>query len=309
MRKLGQARRHAALRRSLCESLRRPLISAQQHALPVTVPRPGAPARPGGRRRRSAAGPDRDRALLTRYAATRDPALREALVRRYLPLASYAAQHYARPSEPFDDLLQVASIGLLKALDRYDPRLGSGFASYALPTMHGDLRRHFRDRSWAVRPPRDLQELALRVERVSAELVASHGRAPTVQELADHTGLSGEAILEARAAMCAHTAASLSASADEDDGPHLAERLGELDRGYDDVEHRATLEELMRCLTQREREILRLRLHEDLTQLEIGQHLGLSQMHVSRLLRASLSKLRDAATPRRPEGDVVRTRG
>ena len=216
------------------------------------------------------------------------------LVRRYLPLARHAALHYARPSEPFDDLLQVASIGLLKALDRYDPDFGSAFASYAMPTIHGDLRRYFRDRSWAVRPPRDLQELALRVERVADELVASLGRTPTVQQLAAHTGLSSEAVLEARSAMCAHTAASLSGSPGEDED-HFAARLGRLDSGYADVEHRVTLDALMRCLTHREREIVRLRLQEDLTQHQIGQHLGLSQMHVSRLLRSSLIKLRAAA--------------
>jgi RNA polymerase sigma-B factor len=276
-------------------------MSVQHHALDVRLQQAVARSAPRSRRSpapsRTEAGAARDQALLARYAATRDPALRDALVQRYLPLARHAAQHYARPREPFDDLLQIASIGLLKAIDRYDPQLGTAFASYAIPTMHGDLRRHFRDRSWAVRPPRDLQELALRVERVATELLTTLGRAPTVQQLAEHTGLSIEAVLEARQALCAHTAASLSAPSSDGDGPDVAARLGEVDRGYDDVEHRATLEELMRCLTRREREIVRLRLQEDLTQLEIGRRLGLSQMHVSRLLRASLAKLRAEAAP------------
>ncbi|MDX6734026.1 MAG: polymerase sigma-B factor [Baekduia sp.] len=274
-------------------------MSVQHHALDGRLQQAVARSAPRSRRSpapsRTEASAARDQALLARYAATRDPALRDALVQRYLPLARHAAQHYARPREPFDDLLQIASIGLLKAIDRYDPQLGTAFASYAMPTMHGDLRRHFRDRSWAVRPPRDLQELALRVERVATELLAALGRAPTVQQLAEHTGLSIEAVLEARQALCAHTAASLSASPDEDEPHPLAGRLGQVDRGYADVEHRATLEKLMRCLTRREREIVQLRLQEDLTQHEIGQRLGLSQMHVSRVLRASLAKLREAA--------------
>jgi RNA polymerase sigma-B factor len=304
MRKLGSARCDVALGDPR-ESLRRPPISVLPHAPDVRVQddaarspsraRRSAPpcgTRPGADREHAA---DRDHALLARYATTRDPALRDALVQRYLPLARYAAQQYARASEPFDDLLQIASIGLLKAIDRYDPQIGAAFASYAMPTMHGDLRRHFRDRSWAVRPPRDLQELALRVERVSAELLTSLGTAPTVQQLADHAGLSTEAVLEARQAMCAHTATSLSAGPGEADPPGFAARLGELDRGYADVEDRVTLDGLMRCLTRREREIVRLRLQNDLTQQQIGPRGGLAQMHVSRLLRASLAKLRAAA--------------
>src|SRR3954447_8896127 len=167
----------------------------------VTPPRP---------RDASPAGGDApsDIRLLRRFAATRDSALRTQLVHRYLPLARYAANRYARRSEPFDDLVQVASLGLLKAIDRYDPANGATFSSYALPTMLGELRRHFRDRGWAVRPPRTLQEHALLVERTTGELTNTLGRSPTVTELVSATGLLLEEVLEAREAVVAHSATS-----------------------------------------------------------------------------------------------------
>jgi RNA polymerase sigma-B factor len=235
--------------------------------------------------------------MLRRYARTRDPRLREQLVHRYLPLARYAASRYRRGSEPFDDLIQVASVGLLKALDRYDPIRGSAFSSYALPTMAGELRRHFRDRGWAVRPPRELQEQALAVERAGEELGTELGRSPTVEELAERMGLEVEIVLEAREALTARMSTSLSTptrGADDED-LSLATRLGAEDDGYAGAEQRATIEALARVLTAREREILRLRFEEDLTQAEIGKIVGLSQMHVSRILRVSVEKLRGAA--------------
>jgi RNA polymerase sigma-B factor len=244
-----------------------------------------------------------DALLLRRFASTRDVQLREQLVVRYLPLARYAANHYSRRSEPFDDLLQVASLGLLKAIDRFDPTNGATFSSYALPTMLGELRRHFRDRGWAVRPPRTLQEHALLVERATAEQQRALGRSPTVDELAEATGLSHEQVLEAREAAVAHGATSLSARVgDEEDGGELGDLLGGEDDGYARAEDRATVAALMRSLTPREREILRLRLEEDLTQSEIGERVGLSQMHVSRLLRQILDKLHAAAARQTRDG-------
>src|SRR4051794_35692380 len=234
-----------------------------------------------------------DLRLLRRYAATRDLRVREQLVRRYLPLARYAANHYARRSEPFDDLVQVASLGLLKAIDRFDPHNGATFSSYALPTMLGELRRHFRDRGWAVRPPRTLQEHALLVERQTGELVRELGRSPTVTELCERTGLTVEDVLDAREAMVAHAATSLSAPVgDSDEASQLGDLLGDDDPEYGRAEDRATVVALSRTLSRREREILRLRMEEDLTQSEIGERVGLSQMHVSRLLRQILEKLR-----------------
>jgi RNA polymerase sigma-B factor len=240
-----------------------------------------------------------DLALLRRFARTRDAALREQLVRRYLPLARYAANRYARRSEPFDDLVQVASLGLLKAIDRYDPANGATFSSYALPTMLGELRRYFRDRGWAVRPPRTLQEHALLVERATAELSRQLGHSPTLIQLAERCGLDVEQILEAREAIVAHTATSLSAPvSDDEEATALGDLIGDVDPGYERADQRATIDALLRTLSHREREILRLRMHEDLTQSEIGERVGLSQMHVSRLLRQILDKLHVAAAQR-----------
>src|SRR3954467_10330998 len=155
---------------------------------------------PGGRQ---------DELLHRRYARSRDPQLREQLVHRYLPLARYAARQDPRGGEPFDDLLQVASVGLLKAIDRFDPDNGAAFSSYALPTMTGELRRHFRDRSWSVRPPRDLQEQALAVERATEALGRELGHVPTVEDVAQRLDLDVEAVLEAREALSARLSTSL----------------------------------------------------------------------------------------------------
>jgi RNA polymerase sigma-B factor len=242
-----------------------------------------------------------DALLLRRYAATRDARDRDRLVRRYLPLARYAANRYARKSEPFDDLLQVASLGLLKAIDRYDPLNGASFCSYALPTMLGELRRHFRDHGWTVRPPRTLLEHALVVERATTELAAS-GRSPTVPELARETGLTDEEILDAREASVARSGTSLALRVggqdERGDAVELGELLGTVDDGFAQAEDRATVASLVASLTRREREILRLRMEEDLTQREIGERVGLSQMHVSRILRDILGKLHRAAADR-----------
>jgi RNA polymerase sigma-B factor len=243
-------------------------------------------------------GGRRDAEMLSQFARTRDPSLREQLVHRYLPLARYAASQYRRGSEPFDDLVQVASLGLLKAIDRYDPVRGAAFSSYALPTMSGELRRHFRDRGWAVRPPRDLQESALAVEKAIDALHRDLGRSPTVGEIAERTDLSEEAVLEAREALTARMSMSLSTPAggsDDDESLSLETRLGTDDDGFESAEQRATLDVLQRALTAREREIVRLRFEGDLTQAEIGASVGLSQMHVSRLLRTAIEKLRLAA--------------
>lgn len=246
---------------------------------------------------RAAGPPDGDERLLQRFAGRPDPVIRRQLVERYLPLARYAASHYARGSEPFDDLLQVASLGLLKAIDRFDPSNGARFSSYALPTMHGELRRHFRDRSWAVRPPRDLQEDALRVARATDDLTSTGRRSPTVEEVAADTGLTVAAVLDAREALGARHAASLATSADPDDPHHSSDRrYGITEAGFARAEDRATIDALTTgALTRRERRIVSLRFERDLTQAEIGAIVGLSQMHVSRVLRTAFDKLHTAA--------------
>jgi RNA polymerase sigma-B factor len=234
--------------------------------------------------------------LLRRFATSREPLDRERLVERYLPLARYAANRYHRASEPFDDLVQVASLGLLKAIDRFDPDNGAGFVSYALPTMYGELRRHFRDHSWTVRPPRTLQDHALLVERTGENLLTELGRPPSVDQIAARSGLSVEEVLEAREALAAHRGVSLAATVHGADGVvELGSRLGTDDPEFERADERAVLAGLMRGLSVREREIVRLRMEEDLTQSEIGRRVGLSQMHVSRLLRDALNKLQLAA--------------
>jgi RNA polymerase sigma-B factor len=291
---------HAAARRVTRTAWRPDPIGAPWrlpgHLFPEEAPPISTPLQHPSPRTRS---PQQDERLLARYAAERCPELRDRLVRRYLPLARYCANQFARPGTPFDDLLQVASLGLIKALDRYDPARGVSFSSYAMPTMTGELRRFFRDHSWNVRPPRDLQEHALVVERATAALTTDHGRAPTIAEIAARAGLSDEAVLEAREALGGRNAISLTAPSGDQDGRALTDVIGALDRGFEAVEERATLDALARrALTRRERQILHLRFDEDLTQSEIGAAIGLSQMHVSRVLRTALDKLRlAAATP------------
>ncbi|MBI5107080.1 MAG: sigma-70 family RNA polymerase sigma factor [Solirubrobacterales bacterium] len=237
-----------------------------------------------------------DAELLRRYAATHDPALCERIVERFLPLARYAARRYGRGgAEPFEDLLQVACVGLLKAVHRYDPARGHAFASYALPTMLGEIRRHLRDRCWTVRPPRDLLERALVVDAVSEDLTTTLGRAPTIAEIAGELGLGDEAVLEARAAASARRGVSLSAPASGSDADAeertLADGLGTDDDGFSLAEHRTLYEQLSAVLTARERTVVTLRFEHDLTQQEIGDRIGVSQMQVSRILRGALEKL------------------
>jgi RNA polymerase sigma-B factor len=245
-----------------------------------------------------------DRRLLERYHRDGDPAAREALVQRFLPLARQLARRYQRGGEPLDDLIQVASLGLLKAIDRFEPDRTSAFSSFAVPTILGELKRHFRDRGWSVRVPRDLQEMAVRVERVTEELSRNLGRAPTAGEIGEHIGASTEQVLEAREAAGAYRAVSLDRPRDDDeDGEAVGESMGVEDPGFGLAEDAATVQRLMAVLGEREREVLRLRFEEDLTQAEIGERVGVSQMHVSRLIRQAVTRLREAAAL--PEDDAA----
>ena len=240
-----------------------------------------------------------DRRLLVRYHLEGDPAAREQLVARFLPLARQLARRYQRGGEQLDDLVQVASLGLLKAIDRFDPARETAFSSFAVPTILGELKRHFRDKGWSVRVPRDLQELAVKVDRVGDDMSRELGRAPTPAEIAQRTGTTLEQVLEAREASAAYRAVSLDRprTDDEEDGDSYADAVGAEDPGFRLAEHSATVERLMLVLSEREREVLRLRFEEDLTQSEIGQRVGVSQMHVSRLIRQSIARLRDEAAP------------
>jgi RNA polymerase sigma-B factor len=237
--------------------------------------------------------PRSDAQLLAAYAESRDPRLREALVERFLPLARSIAKRYRKAEEPFDDLLQVASLGLLKAVDRFDPMRGIAFSSFAVPTIVGELRRHFRDRCWSVRPPRELQERALEVDKFRTELTTRLGRSPSVREIGQALELDDEQVLEALQAQQGMRAASLDAprGSGEDSDATLADGHGTLDPELARAEQRATLSRLFERLDAREQRVLLLRFEQDLTQEQIGRLVGVSQMQVSRIIRGAVAKL------------------
>jgi RNA polymerase sigma-B factor len=239
-----------------------------------------------------------DNTLLMRYRRSGEDATREELVERFLPLARQLARRYARPNEPIDDLFQVASMGLLKAIDRFDPERGNAFSTFAVPTIVGELKRYFRDTGWAVHVPRPIQERIGQVNRAVNDLSRELGRSPTPSELATHLGHSVEEILEAMDAAKAFDAVSLDMprGGDSDgDGSAYADTVGATDDRFDLVEYNAVIEPTMAALPERDRLILRLRFERDLTQSEIAERLGISQMHVSRIIRRSLDRLRTVA--------------
>ena len=235
-----------------------------------------------------------DEQLLRRYHESGDLDAREELVVRLMPLARQLASRYRHSGEPLEDLTQVACVGLLKAIDRYDPERGTGFTRYALPTMLGELKRHFRDKGWALRVPRATQELALKVNEALGRLPAKLGRAARPRDVAEAIGVSVEDVLEAMEAATAYEATSLDAprgSSDDDEEWTHGDALGDEDAGYELVELSDALRGTLDALPPRERLILRLRFERDLTQAEIANCVGVSQMHVSRLLRRSLDRL------------------
>ncbi len=240
---------------------------------------------------------DEDRRLLVRYHHHGDQAARDQLVQRLLPLAKRMARRYRRSDEPLDDLVQVATLGLIKAIDRFDPDRQVAFSSYAVPTILGELKRHFRDRTWSVRVPRDLQELVLKVDRAVGELSRDLHRAPSVAEIATAVSSTEEEVLEALEAGAAYRATSLETprQSDEEGGETIGDAMGTDEPGFVDAEHRATLHRLLHAVGPREREVLRMRFEEDMTQAEIGEVIGVSQMQVSRIIRQALGRLRIAA--------------
>ncbi len=238
------------------------------------------------------------RAKFAEYARTQDTSIRDELVEAHLGLAEYLARRFANRGEPLDDLVQVASLGLFKAVGRFDPERGVEFSTYATHTIVGELKRHFRDKGWAVRAPRRMQELYLRLGKVIGNLGQELGRSPTIAELAAEVQVSEEEVLEALEAGQAYRFASLDTPAGADsEGEPLSARLGAEDARYDNVDHRATLSPLLAQLPPRERLIVHLRFFEGLTQSEIARQLGISQMHVSRLLSRTVAQLRAAARP------------
>jgi RNA polymerase sigma-B factor len=248
-------------------------------------------------RRCEARRPRADRALLERYLERRDPGDREMLVERFLPLARALARRYQRTGEPFDDLFQVACLGLVKAIDRFELDRDVAFSSYAVPTIVGEIRRYLRDGTWSVRVPRALQELSLRVDKTVIELASDLHRQPTVAEIARAAAATQEQVLDALQAAGAYRATSLDTPrAGEDEAcDTLGDTVASTEQGFGLAEDRATLAQLLRAITPREREVLRLYFDEDLTQRQIGQRIGVSQMQTSRIIRHSIARLRTAA--------------
>lgn len=231
------------------------------------------------------------------YRRTRDRTVRDELVEEHAPLAHFLAGRFSNRGEPRDDLVQVALVGLLKSVERFDPDRGLQFSTFATPTILGELKRHFRDRGWTVRVPRRVQELHLQLGRIISALGQEHGRSPTPAEIAGRAGVSEEDVLEAMEAGSLYRLVSLdgSASGDEEAG-ELGACLGDDDPEFERIEHRAELGELLELLPPRERRIVELRFFQSLTQSEIADRVGVSQMHVSRLLTRSLERLRTEAT-------------
>ena len=236
----------------------------------------------------------RARAMFADLAVTSDPAIRDELVRMHLPLVEYLARRFRNRGEPLEDLVQVATIGLIKSVDRFDLERGVEFSTYATPTIVGEIKRHFRDKGWAIRVPRRLQELKLSLTKATSELSQTLGRAPTVAELAGHLGLPEEEILEGLESANAYSAVSLDApDSGDDDSPAVADSLGQLDDALEGVEYRESLKPLLEKLQAREKRILLLRFFGNMTQSQIAAELGISQMHVSRLLARTLAQLRE----------------
>ena len=234
-----------------------------------------------------------DEELLLIYHQERDLEARDELVRRFIPFARKLVLRYVHSREPLDDLVQVACLGLLNALTRFEPGMGKKFTSYAAPTIMGELKRHFRDKGWSVHVPRDLQERALSVSRQTERLSAQMGRSPTVDELAEVLECTVEQVIEALDAAHNYLPASLDApiAYEDDDRAALGDTLGSEDGGFELAEDRQALVAGWASLSDIERQVLSLRLVHELTQREISQRIGCSQMHVSRLLRRSMMRL------------------
>jgi RNA polymerase sigma-B factor len=242
--------------------------------------------------------PREDRRLLLRYHEEGDDRARAELVERLMPLVRHIARRYQRGTEPLEDLVQVASLGLIKAIDRFDPDRPTAFSSYAVPTMVGELKRYFRDFSWAVHVPRGMQERTVAVQSTVSRLSEELGRSPSPAEVGEAVELTEEQVLEAFEAALAYDSLSLDAprlGAEDPDAFGYGDTIGEEDGRYELVELGVSIAPGLRNLPEREREILRMRFKEDMTQSEIAARVGVSQMHVSRLIRRSLARLEEAA--------------
>ena len=234
--------------------------------------------------------------LFERWRRRGDERAHAELVDRHLPLVRQLARRYAYTSEPLDDLVQVGSVGLLHALARYDAHVGSSFKAYAVPTILGELRRHFRDAAWSVHLPRSLQERTRTVQVAISALQGTLGRSPTIAEIAERIDATSEQVIEALDARMAYRVESLDAPAEPGDERDQWRLGGELDPGYDTAERSVLLSRALKALPERERALVQLRFEEDMSQSEIGRRLGISQMHVSRLLRRALARMEAIAS-------------
>lgn len=249
-----------------------------------------------------------ERLLFARLRSGGSPASRDQAFHRYLPLALSLARRYRHAEEPIEDLEQVAGIGLLKAIDRFDPDRGTAFSSFAVPTILGEIRRHFRDTTWALRVPRQLQELTLQIEHARDELTTSLGRQPTIAELSERLATPEELVLQALDVTVAQHTLPLDGPEPTDEGvPEAAS--ARLDEGFERAEERALLAPLLATLSPADAEIVLLRFREDLTQSEIARRVGVSQMHVSRVLYRSIVKLRNGVSTAEPQGTPRADRG
>jgi RNA polymerase sigma-B factor len=257
----------------------------------LTPPQPGVQARPQR---------EELRRLHRLYRETADPGergrIREQLVAGYDSLVHFLARRFQNRGEPLEDIVQVGYLGLIKAIDRFDPDLGNEFTTFATPTIMGEIRRYFRDKGWAIRFPRRLQELHQQVIRTNEEMKNQLGRQPTVPEVAERLGVETDDVLEAMEMSTALSPLSIDAAVGgrgEEEGRQLSEAVGEEDRNLDRVEMREVLERAMQHLNERERRIVMMRFFDEMSQSEVAKRLGISQMHVSRLQRAALEQLRE----------------
>jgi RNA polymerase sigma-B factor len=236
-----------------------------------------------------------DKQLLRRYHQDGDLQARERLIERYMSLVRSLARRYAYRGEQLDDLVQIGAIGLIKAIDRFDLERGVELTTYATPNIIGEIKRHFRDKGWSVRVPRGLQELNVQISKLVEQLTVQLGRSPTIAELAEAAGVEEEAVLEALESGRAYSSVSLSPGGASDEEGELdpLESLGTEEHEYEVSEDRAVLAPGLKVLDERERRILHLRFFSGLTQSQIAEQIGISQMHVSRLIRRSLEKIRE----------------
>lgn len=242
---------------------------------------------------------DRTRELFRQYKATGDPEVRDQLIVSHLNLVRFLASKFKNRGEPLDDLIQVGTIGLIKAIDRFDPSRGLEFTTYATPTILGEIKRHFRDKGWSVRVPRRLQELSAKVNQANDELTNELSRSPSVEEIAKRVGASVDDVLEAMESSSAYSSVPLEGggSSDDDDAPSVIDHYATEDESLAASDDRIVLEEAIRDFSPREKDVIRMRFFEGMTQVEIAERLGISQVQVSRLLRRTLRRVQEKIDP------------